>query len=123
LHPQVRWVIGWQVVLTVVVAAVVAVWSGTNAALSALVGGGIGVVANLLYVWRAMHRPVRDESEKSDPARAYRNQAAGEAYKLAATLGGFALVIVSYKDIAPIPMFVGYASTFVIYWLALARRR
>lgn len=123
MHPQVRWVIGRQVALAVVVAALAAVWGGTNAALSALVGGSIGVVANLLYVWRAMHQPVRDESERSDPARAYRNQAAGEAYKFAATLGGFALVFVSYKDLAPIPLFVGYASTFVIYWLALAKQR
>lgn len=122
MHPQVRWIIGWQVALTLLVASVAAMWGGANAALSAIAGGGIGVVANLLYVWRAMRLPV-DATGKPDPMRAYRGQAAGEAYKFAATLGGFALVFVGYKSVAPIPLFVGYASTFVIYWLALARRR
>ena len=122
MHPQVRWIIGWQVALTLLVAGVAAVWGGANAALSAVAGGSIGVVANLLYVWRAMRLSV-DATGKPDPMRAYRGQAAGEAYKFAATLGGFALVFVAYKGVAPIPLFVGYASTFVIYWLALARRR
>lgn len=122
MHPQVRWIIGWQVALTLLVASIAAASGGANAALSAMAGGGIGVVANLLYVWRAMRLSV-DAAGKPDAMRAYRGQAAGEAYKFAATLGGFALVFVGYKDVAPIPLFVGYASTFVIYWLALIRRR
>lgn len=122
MHPQVRWIIGWQVALTLLVASAAAVWGGANAALSAVAGGSIGVVANLLYVWRAMRLSV-DATGKPDPMRAYRGQAAGEAYKFAATLGGFALVFVGYQGVAPIPLFVGYASTFVIYWLALVRRR
>ncbi len=122
MHPQVRWIIGWQVITALFIATIAAVQDGTNAALSALAGGSIGVVANLLYVLRAMRLSV-DETGKTDPMRAYRGQAAGEAYKFAATLGGFALVFVSYKSVAPIPLFVAYASTFVIYWLALARQR
>ncbi|MFA7293319.1 MAG: ATP synthase subunit I [Rhodocyclaceae bacterium] len=122
MHPQVRWIIGWQATTTLLIAMVAAVQGGTNAALSALAGGSIGVVANLLYVWRAMRLSV-DGAGKIDPMRAYRGQAAGEAYKFAATLAGFVLVFVGYKSVAPIPLFVGYASTFVIYWLALARRR
>ena len=122
MHPQVRWIIGWQVALTLAIALVAAVQGGTNAALSALAGGSIGVVANLLYVWRAMRLSV-DAAGQPDPMRAYRGQAAGEAYKFAATLAGFALVFVSYKSVAPIPLFAGYASTFVIFWLALVRRR
>lgn len=122
MHPQVRWIIGWQAALTLIIAAAAAVQGGSNAALSALAGGGIGVVANLLYVWRAMRLSV-DEVGNTDAMRAYRGQAAGEAVKFAATLAGFALVFVGYKSVAPIPLFVGYASTFVIYWLALVRRR
>ncbi len=122
MHPQVRWIIGWQVALTLIVASVAAVWGGANAALSAIAGGSIGVVANLLYVWRAMRLSAVD-ADKPDPMRAYRGQAAGEAAKFAATLGGFALVFVTYKSVVPIPLFAGYASTFVIFWLALIRRR
>lgn len=122
MHPQVRWIIGWQVVLTLIVATVAAVLGGMNAALSALAGGSIGVVANLLYVWRAMRLSVGEDGN-ADPMRAYKGQTAGEAIKFAATLAGFALVFVSYKSVAPIPLFAGYASTFVIFWLALVRRR
>ena len=122
MHPQVRWIIGWQVALALFLASVAAVWWGANAVLSAVAGGSIGVVANLLYVWRAMRLSVNDP-DKPDPMRAYRGQAAGEAIKFAATLGGFALVFVTYKDVAPLPLFAGYASTFVICWLALIRRR
>lgn len=122
MHPQVRWIIGWQATLTLLVASVAAVCGGANAALSAIAGGSIGVVANLLYVWRAMRLSVVD-ADKPDPMRAYRGQAAGEAVKFAATLGGFALVFVSYESVMPIPLFAGYASTFVIFWLALIRRR
>lgn len=122
MHPQVRWIIGWQVALTLMVASVAAMWGGANAALSAIAGGSIGVVANLLYVWRAMRLSAID-ADKPDPMRAYRGQAAGEAVKFAATLGGFALVFVSYRSVEPILLFAGYASTFVIFWLALIRRR
>jgi len=122
LHPQVRWIIGWQVALTLMVASVAAMWGSANAALSAIAGGSIGVVANLLYVWRAMRLSAVD-ADKPDPMRAYRGQAAGEAVKFAATLGGFAFVFVSYRSVEPIPLFAGYASTFVIFWLALIRRR
>lgn len=122
MHPQVRWIIGWQAALTLIVAAAAAVQGGSNAALSALAGGSIGVVANLLYVWRAMRLSV-DEAGNTDAMRAYRGQAAGEAVKFAATLAGFALVFVSYQSVAPIPLFAGYVSTFIIYWLALVRRR
>jgi len=122
VHPQVRWVIGWQIVLTLAVAGVAAVSGGIGAALSALAGGSIGVVANLLYVWRAM-RLSGDEAGNTDPLRAYRGQAAGEAVKFGATLAGFAIVFVAYKTVVPLALFAGYASTFVIFWLALVRRR
>lgn len=122
MHPQVRWIIGRQVALTLIVAVVAAMQGGTHAAFSALAGGSIGVVANLLYVWRAIRLSV-DEAGNTDAMRAYRGQAAGEAIKFAATLAGFSLVFIGYKDVVPIPLFAGYASTFVIYWLALARRR
>ena len=122
MHPQVRWIIGWQVALALFLASVAAVWWGANAVLSAVAGGSIGVVANLLYVWRAMRMSAID-ADRPDPMRAYRGQAAGEAVKFAATLGGFALVFTAYKSVSPLPLFAGYASTFVIFWLALIRRR
>ncbi len=39
------------------------------------------------------------------------------------TLIGFALVFLGYKTVAVLPLFLGYASTFVIYWMALLKQR
>ena len=89
-----------------------------NAALSVVIGGSIGVIANLGYVLRAMRM-----NAGLDPVKAYRAQAAGEGFKFLLTLVGFALVFLGYKDVAALPLFLGYASTFVIYWVALLKQR
>jgi ATP synthase protein I len=106
------------VALAVVLAIIAGVVLDVNAAASLMVGGSIGVVANLGYVIRAMRM-----SNGSDPIKAYRAQAAGEGFKFLLTLAGFALVFLQYKEVAVLPLFLGYTSTFVIYWVALLKQR
>ena len=89
-----------------------------NAAVSVLIGGSIGLIANLGYVLRAMRM-----SSGADPVKAYQAQAAGEGFKFLLTLVGFALAFLGYKGVAVLPLFLGYASTFVIYWMALLKQR
>lgn len=118
MHPQVRWILSRQLALSALLAAIAgAVW-GTHSAISALTGGLIGVIANFGYVWRAMRLP-----SGTDPVKVYRAQAAGEAFKFALTLGLFALVFTQYKEVAALPLFLGYGSTFVIHWMALLKQR
>jgi ATP synthase protein I len=62
-------------------------------------------------------------SSGNDPIKAYRAQAAGEGFKFILTLAGFALVFLGFKEVAVLPLFLGYASTFVIYWMALLKQR
>jgi ATP synthase protein I len=118
LHPQVSWIISRQVALVITLAIVAGVVFSVNAAASLAIGGLIGVVANLGYVLRAMRM-----SNASDPVKAYRAQAAGEGFKFVLTLVGFALVFLQYKEVAVLPLFLGYTSTFVIYWMALLKQR
>jgi ATP synthase protein I len=99
-------------------AVIVWVAIDVNAAVSVLIGGSIGFIANLGYVLRAMRM-----RRGSDPVKVYRAQAAGEGLKFVLTLAGFALVFLGYKEVAVLPLFLGYASTFVIYWLALLKQR
>jgi len=106
------------VALAVFLALVAGLFVDVNAAASLMVGGSIGVVANLGYVIRAMRM-----SNGSDPVKAYRAQAAGEGFKFLLTLAGFALVFLQYKEVAVLPLFLGYTSTFVIYWVALLKQR
>ncbi len=118
MHPQVSWIISRQAALAILIA--LGAWgvSDANAAVSVLVGGSIGVVANLGYVLRAMRM-----TAGADPVKVYRAQAAGEGFKFVLTLAGFALVFVGYKEVAVLPLFLGYASTFVIFWMALLKQR
>ncbi|HEX6735447.1 MAG TPA: ATP synthase subunit I [Azonexus sp.] len=118
MHPQVSWILSRQAALTIVLAIVAGLFVDANAAVSVLIGGSIGLIANLGYVLRALRM-----SSGSDPIKVYRAQAAGEGFKFVLTLAGFALVFLEYKDVAVLPLFLGYTSTFVIYWMALLKQR
>lgn len=118
MHPQVSWILSRQVVLVIFLAVPAGIFLSVNAAVSVLIGGSIGVIANLGYVLRAMRM-----TSGADPVKAYRAQAAGEGFKFALTLAGFALVFLQYKEVAVLPLFLGYTSTFVIYWMALLKQR
>lgn len=118
MHPQVSWILSRQVALAIILAIIAGVIFDVNVAASLMVGGAIGVVANLGYVLRAMRMSAID-----DPVKAYRAQAAGEGLKFLLTILGFALVFLQYKEVAVLPLFLGYTSTFVIYWMALLKRR
>jgi ATP synthase protein I len=118
LHPQVSWIISRQAALAIILAAIAAFHVGANAAVSVLVGGSIGIIANLGYVLRALRM-----GSGTNPIKVYRAQASGEGLKFVLTLVGFALVFLGYKEVAVLPLFLGYASTFVIYWMALLKQR
>ena len=91
------------------------VW-GWHAALSALAGGGVGILSAAAYAWRSMRKGT------VDPGSAFRAQVLGEGYKFAATILLFALVFVGYREVEPFPLFLAYAVTFVVYWAALLKK-
>ncbi|HEX8986661.1 MAG TPA: ATP synthase subunit I [Rhodocyclaceae bacterium] len=106
----------WQCAVTLCGAGVAGLLGGFHAAVSAAIGGGIGVLGAVAYVWRAFRR-------ETDPAKLYRGQMLGETYKFAVILGGFALAFVEYKDLAALPLFLGFALTVAVYWAALLKTR
>lgn len=118
MHPHINWILSRQVALAIVLAAVLGVIIDVNAAVSAVVGGSIGIVANLGYVLRALRM-----SGGNNPVKVFQAQAAGEGFKFLLTFIGFALVFLGYKGVAVLPLFLGYASTFVIFWVALLKQR
>lgn len=120
MHPQVRWVLRCQLAVTLVAALVAWGVMGLNAAVSALLGGGIAMASALAYVWRAW-RP--SGTAAADAKGAYNAQVAGERYKFAVTLLLFALVFKHYAQLAALPLFLAYAATIVVYWMALLRQQ
>jgi len=118
LHPHVSWILSRQAALASCLALIAWAFVSGSAAVSILIGGSIGIIANAGYVLRAMRMTTGD-----DPLKVYRAQSAGEGLKFALTIAGFALVFWGYKEVSALPLFLGYASTFVIFWMALLKQR
>lgn len=78
-------------------------------------GGMIGLLGNVAYVWRAM-RP------ESDPAKALKGQVVAEIYKFVVSVALFALVFTTTKGISVVMVFVGFGTTFIVHWFAMLRR-
>jgi F0F1-type ATP synthase assembly protein I len=117
VRPQVRWILSRQLLLTAAIAVLAGSAGSWGAAMAALVGGGIGVVAGAAYVWRAMRQG------EGEPGKLYRAQMLGEGYKFAVTLGLFALVFINWRDVPALPLFLAYILTFGVYWVALLKKR
>ncbi|MEE8157389.1 MAG: ATP synthase subunit I [Gammaproteobacteria bacterium] len=104
-----------QLGVSLLVAGLFQFLGGLSQALSALIGGGIGAFASLimaLFVFRG-------GAEKS-PGAFLRGVYVGEFFKLILTVGLFIVVIVNV-DVAILPLLIGYAATFVVYWAALLK--
>ena len=104
---------GWQVLLTGIVAAGAFWLGGSSAALSALTGGAIGIVAGLYQALRMF----RVDAGK-DPEGFMRGVYVGEAVKIVLTV---ALMIAAIRvlGVGMLPFMIGYIGIYSIYWIAL----
>ena len=103
-----------QVVITVVAAILCfAVW-GRVAGISALVGGGISVIASAALALIGFSSPAG-----SDPERVARSFYVGEGVKLAVTVASFVVVFLTMK-VSFAALFGAYIATVFVYWIALA---
>ncbi len=106
-----------QVAVTLVCALVSLVLASPQAAVSALLGGGISSAASL-----AMALVGFGSTAATDPQRALRTFFAGEAAKVAVVIVLFAVVLKTMK-VVPLPMLGSYIATFLVFWVLLARSR
>lgn len=103
-----------QVVVTVLAAIICfAVW-GRTPGFSALVGGGISVVASAVLAIIGFSAPAGAAAE-----RVARKFYVGEASKLAVTVALFVTVFVTMK-VNFAALFGAYIATLFVYWIALA---
>jgi ATP synthase protein I len=103
-----------QVVITVVAALLCfAVW-GRTAGLSALVGGGISVVASAALALIGFGAPAGAPAE-----RIARMFYVGEAVKLGVTVTLFVVVFLTMQ-VSFAALFGAYIATLFVYWIALA---
>lgn len=98
-----------QVAAAVVIALVAWLARDANAGTSALAGGGIGVVANLLMTLQAL-RPA------SGPGQALTRMMLGQFAKIAITIAGF-ITLARTPNVAWLAAIVAYMATLVVFWL------
>lgn len=104
-----------QAVVTLIVATAFLVFASGRAALSALAGGGISVVASLAMATLAFSR-----AAQGDPKRVMRGFYRGEAVKLGLTV---VLLVVALRSgaVDPLPLLAAFVATMAAYWVALVR--
>jgi ATP synthase protein I len=103
-----------QVVVTVVAAILCfAVW-GRTPGISALVGGGISVIASAVLAIIGFSAPAG-----AAPETIARKFYMGEGTKLAVTVASFVTVFLTMKVSFP-ALFGAYIATLFVYWIALA---
>jgi ATP synthase protein I len=106
-----------QVAVTALVSVLFLLFAGTAAALAALVGGLINVVANLYFAHR-LYGGARGRRIKSAVEMVLEFYV-GEVVKLFITLALFALAIGVFK-LSFLPLFTAFVATLLVFWLALA---
>ncbi len=104
---------GWQVLLTGIVAAGAFWLGGLSAAMSAVAGGVIGIVAGLYQALRMFR-----VNAGQDPEGFLRGVYIGEAVKIGLTV---ALMIAAIRllGVEMLPFMIGYIAIYSIYWIAL----
>jgi len=104
---------GWQVLLTSIVAAGAFWLGGSSSALSAAIGGSIGIVAGLYQALRMFR-----VDASTDPEGFMRGVYIGEAVKIVLTV---ALMIAAIRvlGVEMLPFMIGYIAIYSVYWIAL----
>lgn len=108
-------IVGWQLAVTLLAAAVAAGVADRHAAWSALSGGLINVVASLCMAVRLFGGGLA-----ARPSQWFGGFLVGEALKFAITLGLFIVAIVVLRA-AFLPLMLTYIATYLAYWIGLAR--
>jgi len=102
-----------QAAITLAAAVAALILADFKAAYSALVGGGINILATLAFALRVFS--VRPGATARRMARAFY---IGEVIKFAVTVGLFAGVLL-WLDVSFLPLFLTYAITMLAFWLVL----
>jgi ATP synthase protein I len=103
-----------QAAVTVTAALAAGALTDRRAALSALLGGGIATLGSLVMAGLVFG------GGSLNPQRVLGAFYLGEALKVALVIVLFVLVL-KWVNVAPLAMFVAFAATFLVYWIALVR--
>lgn len=104
-----RIVMGWQLVLTMLLAVLCAWLAGVHGAISALLGGVVAMAGGLAFAWLASAQKIRSQS----PEAAWDGLTSifkAEAAKVAVIIVLLWLVLATYKEV----VVLGFIGTFIL---------
>ncbi len=104
---------GWQFLLTALLTLAALLAGLGSAALSVFAGGSIGMVAGLYQALRLLQVDAGVQ-----PDALMRGMWVSEAVKIVLTVALFMLAI-RLLQVEMVPTLVGYAVTYIVYWVAL----
>lgn len=112
----IRTVLKWQVIATAIVAASAGAWAGVPGAISASLGGGINVVAGVVYAVLLVMGTGRGRARGASVALMAMFRA--EAGKVLAIIAQLWLVLSMYGDLVPAAFFGAFVITVIIFSMA-----
>lgn len=107
-----RVVFQWQMLITAALTAVAGYFAGRHGAVSAALGGSIGIVAGLAFVGAAAL------SKGNNPSSVLAAALRAEAIKVGVIIALLWLVLASYADIVAVAFIATFAVSVVIFSLA-----
>jgi ATP synthase protein I len=113
----IRTVLLWQVVATLAMAAIAGVWAGGHGALSALLGGGVNLVAGVVYAF-LLGVGLRAKSVP-DVGTSLLAMLRAEAAKILVIIGGLVLALMTYRDLVPAAFFTAFVVTVIVFSMAI----
>jgi F0F1-type ATP synthase assembly protein I len=108
--------VGWQLALTVALAALGLVVGSGETATAVLVGGLIGMLAGFYQAQRLLR-----VDAGMYPEAFLRGLWISEALKIVLTVAMF-IAAIQLLRVQMVPTIVGYAGTYIVYWVALGTR-
>jgi ATP synthase protein I len=106
-------IVSIQITITLLIATACFAFFNAKAAYSAVVGGGISIIATLYFA-----RQVFSLGVGAPATKIARRFYVGEAVKLLLTAALFGIAI-AWLNVSFFPLFLTYAATLLAYWLAL----
>ncbi len=106
----------WQLLLTVALVLAASLWFDGKFATSVLAGGMIGMVAGFYQAQRMLQVDAAEHPEVF-----MQGLWISEAVKIVLTVALFIVAIRLFR-VQMVPTIIGYAGTYVVYWVALGTR-
>lgn len=111
-----RTVLKWQLIVMGAIAVIAGLWMGTQAMISAVLGGLVNVLAGVAYAFLlGLGQGARAVPDAGTTLVAMFR---AEAAKIVVIVGGLWLVLSTYKDVVPAAFFTAFAITVIVFSMA-----